>query len=164
MNASLLKHSALLRHSALALILFTLGFALPGQVQAQQAAPAAPRTGAQPRATRAATADEVNTYMAMSAINMCGLAAGKVPFKTAMNSSVTMVTSVLTDKHGSQIAGAPSPLNRDQIINATVAETVLRLDRLCGKTLPADWKKELDPLLAQVRKAMSAQAQKSGGK
>jgi hypothetical protein len=143
----------LLKHSALALILFPLAFALPAEVQAQQ------RPAAQPRAAKTATADEVNTYMAMSAINMCGLAAAKVPFKTAMNSSVTMVTSVLTDKHGGQIAGAPAKLSRDQIINATVAETVIRVDRLCGKTLPADWKKELDPLLAQVRKAMSAQTQ-----
>jgi hypothetical protein len=142
----------LLKRSALALILFPLAFGLPVQVQAQQ------KPAAQPRATKTATADEVNTYMAMSAINMCGLAASKVPFKPAMNSSVTMVTSVLTDKHGGKIAGAPATLTRDQIINATVAETVIRVDRICGKSLPPDWKKELDPLLAQVRKAMSAQA------
>jgi hypothetical protein len=154
--------ASLLKRSALALILFPLAFALPAQVQAQQKAPAAQRPAAQPRATKMATADEINTYMAMAAINMCGLAAAKVPFKTAMNSSVTMVASVLTDKHGGQIAGAPSVLNRDQIINATVAETILRVDRTCGKSLPADWRKELDPLLAQVRKAMSSQAQPSG--
>ena len=149
----------LLKRSALALILLPLAFGLPARVQAQQKAPAQQKPAAQPRALKTATADEVNTYMAMSAINMCGLATAKVPFKTAMNSSVTMVVSVLNDKHGGQIAGAPGKLTRDQIINATVAETVIRVDRLCGKTLPADWKKELDPLLAQVRKAMSAQTQ-----
>jgi len=153
--------ASLLKRSALALVL-PIAFSLPAQVQAQQKAPAAQRPAAQPRAAKMATADEVNTYMAMAAINMCGLATAKVPFKTAMNSNVTMVASVLTDKHGGQIAGAPSVLNREQIINATVAETILRVDRTCGKTLPADWRKELDPLLAQVRKAMSSQSQPRG--
>lgn len=144
----------LIRRTALALILCPLAIVPAGSVLAQQQ---------QPRAARVASPDEVNTYMAMSAINMCALAASKVPFKAAIDSSVSMVASVITDKHGSQISGAPSKLTREQIINATVAETVLRVDRICGKNLPADWKKELDPIIAQVRQAMSARGGKPSG-
>ncbi|MEB3322525.1 MAG: hypothetical protein VKI81_06850 [Synechococcaceae cyanobacterium] len=139
MNARLLKGSAL----ALILLPITLGHG--GAALAQQKP--APRT---------ASTEEVNTYMTMSAINMCALAASKVPFKAAIDSSVAMVASVITDKHGSQISGAPAKLTRQQIINATVAETVLRVERICGKNLPAAWKKELDPLVAQVKKAMDS--------
>jgi hypothetical protein len=67
-----------------------------------------------------------------------------------------MVASVLTEKHGSRIAGSPNALNRDQIINATVAESVLRSERFCGTKLPADWRKEYDKLLPEIRKAVSS--------
>jgi hypothetical protein len=43
-----------------------------------------------------------------------------------------------------------------------VAETVLRIDKFCGPSLPPDLKKEVDTLVAQVKKAM--QAAGSGGK
>jgi hypothetical protein len=142
----------LLKRSALALLLLPLAFGLTAPAHAQQAA------------ARAATPEEVNTYMAMSAINMCALAASKVAFKPAIDSSVSMVASVITDKHGGKIAGGPANLTRQQIINATVAESVLRVERICGKNLPADWRKEFDPVLAQVKKAMSAQTSKSPGK
>lgn len=146
----------LIRRTALALILCPLAIVPAGSVLAQQQQQQRP-------AARVASPDEVNTYMAMSAINMCALAASKVPFKAAIDSSVSMVASVITDKHGGQISGAPSKLTREQIINATVAETVLRVDRICGKNLPADWKKELDPIIAQVRQAMSTRGGRPSG-
>jgi hypothetical protein len=107
--------------------------------------------------------EEVNTYMTMSAINLCALSQQKVPFKAALDGSVSMVASVLTEKHGSRLAGSPNPLNRDQIINATVAESILRSDRFCGTRLPADWRKEYDTLLPQIRKALTPAAGKPSG-
>jgi hypothetical protein len=109
--------------------------------------------------------EEVNTYMTMSAINLCALSQQKVPFKAALDGSVSMVASVLTEKHGSRLAGAATPLSRDQIINATVAESLLRSDRFCGTRLPADWRKEYDTLLPQIRKALTpAGGKPAGGK
>lgn len=140
----LAKRSAL----ALALALVGASLGLPGQVLAQQQS--APAT------QKPATNEEFNTYMTMAAINMCQLSQAKVPFKPAMESNLAMLTSVITSKHGSRVAGAPSALTREQIINASVAETVIRIDRFCGKTLPADWKKEVDPLLAQVKQAIQS--------
>jgi len=143
----------LAKRSVLALAIFGLSLSFPASVLAQQA-----KT---PAATPA-TADQFNTYMSMAAINMCTLAQAKLPFKASMEGNLSMLTSVLSSKHGSQIQGAPSPLTREQLVNASVAETVLRIDKFCGPSLPPDWKKEVDTLVAQVKKAM--QAAGSGGK
>jgi len=143
----------LAKRSVLALAIFGLSLSFPVKVLAQQAkAPAA----------TPATADQFNTYMSMAAINMCTLAQAKLPFKASMEGNLSMLTSVLSTKHGSQIQGAPAPLSREQLVNASVAETVLRIDKFCGPSLPPDWKKEVDTLVAQVKKAM--QAAGSGGK
>ncbi|MEB3242461.1 MAG: hypothetical protein VKO44_02385 [Cyanobacteriota bacterium] len=142
----------LAKRSALALALALLGATLgsPGQVLAQQQAP-------QGQANQSpATGEQFNTYMTMAAINMCALSQNKVAFKPAMESNLAMVTSVLTSKHGSKVVGAPAALTREQLINASVAETVIRIDRFCGKTLPADWKKDVDPLLSQVKQAVQS--------
>jgi hypothetical protein len=144
------------------LLLLATPLLLPLSVSAQQAPAAAPAgavTG------KPATVEEVNTYMTMSAINLCALSQQKVPFKAALDGSVSMVASVLTEKHGSRLAGAATPLSRDQIINATVAESLLRSDRFCGTKLPADWRKEYDTLLPQIRKALTpAGGKPAGGK
>ncbi|MFN6338916.1 MAG: hypothetical protein ACK41W_09380 [Cyanobacteriota bacterium] len=130
---------------ALAMALMGASLGCPGQVLAQQQGAPASQTPA--------TGDQFNTYMTMAAINMCQLSQSKLPFKQAMESNLAMLTSVLTNKHGSRVVGAPAALTREQMINASVAETVIRVDRFCGKTLPADWKKELDPLVSQVKQA-----------
>jgi len=143
-----------------ALLLLTAPLLSPLAASAQQTPPPQP-----PAASKPATVEEVNTYMTMSAINLCALSQQKVPFKAALDGSVSMVASVLTEKHGSRLAGAATPLSRDQIINATVAESLLRSDRFCGTRLPADWRKEYDTLLPQIRKALTpAGGKPAGGK
>jgi hypothetical protein len=143
-----------------ALLLLTAPLLSPLAASAQQTPPPQP-----PAASKPATVEEVNTYMTMSAINLCALSQQKVPFKAALDGSVSMVASVLTEKHGSRLAGAATPLSRDQIINATVAESLLRSDRFCGTKLPADWRKEYDTLLPQIRKALTpAGGKPAGGK
>ena len=145
-----------------ALLLLTAPLLSPLAASAQQAPPPQAPGGA---ASKPATVEEVNTYMTMSAINLCALSQQKVPFKAALDGSVSMVASVLTEKHGSRLAGAANPLSRDQIINATVAESLLRSDRFCGSKLPADWRKEYDTLLPQIRKALTpAGGKPAGGK
>jgi hypothetical protein len=140
-----------------ALLLLTAPLLSPLTASAQQTPPPQAPGAA---ASKPATVEEVNTYMTMSAINLCALSQQKVPFKAALDGSVSMVASVLTEKHGSRLAGAATPLSRDQIINATVAESLLRSDRFCGTKLPADWRKEYDTLLPQIRKALTP----TGGK
>lgn len=131
---------------------------LPALAQQAPAQPAAAQS-------KPATVEELNTYMTMGAFNMCSLAQAKVAFKPSLDSTLGMIGSVLTQKHGSRVVGAPGPLTREQLLNATVVETVLRVNQFCGKSLPADWKKEFDPLLAQVNKALAATGKgKPGGK
>jgi hypothetical protein len=133
------------------LLLLAAPLVSPLAVVAQSAPPKASTAAG---AAKPATVEEVNTYMTMSAINLCALSQQKVPFKAAMDGSVTMVASVLTERHGSLLVGSTSPLSREQIINAIVIESVLRSDRFCGTRLPADWRKEYDTLLAQIRKSI----------
>ncbi|MFM7265073.1 MAG: hypothetical protein ACKOZW_05685 [Cyanobium sp.] len=158
MKLSLLPLRATLRAAALVLVAGPL--LAPLAAMAQSAPPKAQPAAA---ATKPASVEEVNTYMTMSAINLCALSQQKVPFKAALDGSVSMVASVLTEKHGSRLAGAANPLSRDQIINATVAESILRSDRFCGSRLPADWRKEYDTLLPQIRKALAPGAAKPAG-
>ena len=139
-----------------ALALAGAALCLPGPVQAQQqAAPAANQ--------RAATPDELNTYIGMGAINMCGLAQAKVPFKAAVDTNLKMLVSVLYSKHGAKVPGAQAPLSQEQLVNGSLLQLVMRVDGICGKNLPADWKKEFDPLLAQVKQAIQS-AGKGGQK
>lgn len=158
MKLSLLPSQA--RARAATLLLVAAPLLAPLAAVAQSAPPKAPSAAG---ATKPASVEEVNTYMTMSAINLCALSQQKVPFKAALDGSVSMVASVLTEKHGSRLAGAPNPLSRDQIINATVAESILRSDRFCGTRLPADWRKEYDTLLPQIRKALTPGAGKPAG-
>lgn len=144
------------KRSALALTLALASVSLPGQVLAQQqSAPAANQ--------RAATPDELNTYIGMGAINMCSLAQAKVPFKAAVDSNLRMLVSVLFSKHGAKVPGAQAPLSQEQLLNGSLLQLVMRVDGICGKSLPADWKKEFDPLLAQVKQAVQS-AGKGGQK
>jgi hypothetical protein len=142
-------------------VLLLLAAPLLSPLGAAAQPPPAPQAPAGAAAGKPATVEEVNTYMTMSAINLCALSQQKVPFKAALDGSVSMVASVLTEKHGSRLAGAATPLSRDQIINATVAESLLRSDRFCGTKLPADWRKEYDTLLPQIRKALTPAGGKS---
>jgi hypothetical protein len=157
-----LPHLPLLASAALAsvpaLLVLAAPLLSPRAAVAQAAPPKAPAAAA---ATKPATVEEVNTYMTMSAINLCALSQQKVPFKAALDGSVSMVASVLTEKHGSRLVGSSNPLSREQIINATVIESVLRSDRFCGTRLPADWRKEYDTLLAQIRKSIPAAGAKA---
>ena len=77
-------------------------------------------------------------------------------FDAAMKSNLNMLVGVLSFKHGSRVPGAQAPLSREQLANGSIAQLVLRVDGLCGKTLPAVWKKGLDTLLAQVRQALQS--------
>jgi hypothetical protein len=114
----------------------------------QQAAPAGNQ--------RAATTDELNTYIGTGAINMCGLAQAKVPFKAAVDTNLKMLVSVLSSKHGSMVPGAQAPISQEQLVNGSLLQLVLRVDAICGKSLPPDWKNEFDPLLAQVKQAIQS--------
>ena len=144
------KRSAL----ALALALVGASLGLPERGVAQPQQPPAVNQNQKP-----ATPEELNTYLGMAAINMCTLSQTKVPFNPAMQSNLNMLVTVLSSKHGGRVPGAQTSLTREQLANGSVAQLVLRVDNLCGKSLPADWKKDFDPLLAQVKQALQSAGQ-----
>jgi hypothetical protein len=156
MVAQQLFSPMLAKRSALALALALVGasLGLPQRGLAQPQQPPAVNQNQKP-----ATPEELNTYLGMAAINMCTLSQTKVPFNPAMQSNLNMLVTVLSSKHGGRVPGAQTTLTREQLANGSVAQLVLRVDGLCGKSLPADWKKEFDPLLAQVRQALQSAGQ-----
>ena len=143
----------LAKRSALALALALVGASL-GVTERAFAQPQPPAVNQKP-----ASSEELNTYLGMAAINMCTLSQSKVAFKSAMESNLNMLVSVLASKHGSRVPGSTAPLSREQLANGSLFQLVMRVDSLCGKTLPADWKKEFDPLLAQVKQAIQSAGQ-----
>lgn len=120
---------------------------------AQASPPATPRA-APP--TKPATEDEIVTYMAMAAINMCTLSELKQPFKEALSANAQMVGSVLAQKHGFQVTGNPNKLTPDQLVTGAVVQIVPRVEAICGKSLSPDWKKNVDSILSDIRKQAGA--------
>jgi hypothetical protein len=141
------KRSAL----ALALALVGASLAVPQQGLAQPQPPAVN--------AKAATVEDLNTYAFMAAINMCTLSQNKVPFNPSMQSNLQMVVAVISARHGGLVPRQQAPLKPEQLANGSLPGIVLRMDAMCGKTLPADWKKEFDPLLAQVKQVIQSAGQ-----
>ncbi len=121
---------------------------------AQASPPATPRTAPPP--TKPATEDEIATYMAMAAINMCTLSELKQPFKEALSANAQMVGSVLAQKHGFLVAGNPNKLTPEQLVNGAVVQIVPRVEAFCGKTFSPDWKKDVASILSDIRKQAGA--------
>lgn len=121
---------------------------------AQASPPATPR--ATPPPTKPATEDEIVTYMAMAAINMCTLSELKQPFKEALSANAQMVGSVLAQKHGFLVTGNPNKLTPEQLVNGAVVQIVPRVEAICGKSLSPDWKKNVDSILSDIRKQAGA--------
>jgi hypothetical protein len=143
----------LAKRSALALALALVGASLgvPDRGLAQPQPPAVNQ--------RPATNEELSTYIGMATTNICILSQNTVPFKTAMNANLLMVANVLNVKHGGLLLGRQQPLKFEELADGSVPLVVLRVDAVCGKKLPADWKKEFDPLLARVKQASQAAGQ-----
>lgn len=108
------------------------------------------------------TNDEGNTYFTLAAINMCALAQSKTPFQPAIQANISMLVNVLANKHGRKIVGEQSALTQDQMIGISVAQTALRVDSFCGKSLPPEWKKEIDSIVSQVKKNSQSGAGSGG--
>jgi hypothetical protein len=121
-------------------------------VSAQQPSPSPPPARPQAAATSEATQDDMNTYFIMGAINLCMLSQQKVLLQPALDANVSMIGSVLAEKHGSRIAGVQGARSQQQIINVTYVNLILASDKMCGPKLPTDWRKEYDRILAEIRK------------
>jgi hypothetical protein len=100
---------------------------------------------------RRATQEDLNTYRRMAAVNACFLSQSKVSFNSAFESNVQMVVSVLSTKHGGLMPGVAGPRTHEQLASDALTAIVLQINALCGKSLPADWKTQFDPLLAQAQ-------------
>lgn len=120
-----------------------------------------PSQAQQPAAKpRPASQEDMSTYFSMAGFSMCSLAQSKVSYKSSIQANVEMIGATLILKHGRRVVGIDSELNDQQISNIAFGNILISVDRVCSKNLPADWKKEFDPALTQIKTQLQKPKQK----
>jgi outer membrane receptor protein involved in Fe transport len=110
---------------------------------AQQAAPR----------TAPASSKEVNAYVAIGTVTTCILTERKVPFDTALGSSISGVGIVINQLHGGVISGVNNnqKLTEAQITNGVGAQMIAGIKNACYNQLTAADKKKIDDTLKQLQ-------------
>lgn len=107
---------------------------------------------AQP-ASKPASQEDVLTYSFMGSVNLCTLSQAKVAFQPALQGAVGMQVAVLLQKHGGKIAGVQNEkaLTEQELANGSAIQTVLQVNAMCAKNLPADWSKEVNDMVSKIQ-------------
>ncbi|MEB3169486.1 MAG: hypothetical protein VKK97_12255 [Synechococcaceae cyanobacterium] len=105
------------------------------------------------QAGKPASQEDVFTYTFMGAVNLCTLAQGKVAFNPALQAAISMQVAVLLQKHGGKISGVQNEkvLTEQELANGTLFQTVMQVNTMCGKNLPADWAKEVNDMVSKIQ-------------
>ena len=100
-----------------------------------------------------ATQEDVLTYSFMGAVNLCTLAQGKVAFQPALQGAIAMQVAVLLQKHGGKITGVQNEkaLTEQELANGSAIQTVMQVNAMCAKNLPADWSKEVNDMVTKIQ-------------
>jgi hypothetical protein len=111
------------------------------------------RAQAQAAAAKPASMELMNDLALAAAVNVCELAVeDKVPVQKTVISNAKAVTFLVTNRYGSQVAGA-GKLEADQIANGTIIQVVARVKQGCYDRLTAADKKFVDDVMTEVEKA-----------
>ncbi len=101
----------------------------------------------------------MNDLALASAVNVCELAVEeKLPVQKSVISSAKAITFLVTNRYGSQVAGA-GKLESEQIANGTIIQIVARVKQGCYARLTAADKKFVDDVMTEVEKAAKTQPQ-----
>ncbi|MFN7900043.1 MAG: hypothetical protein ACK5N0_10335 [Synechococcaceae cyanobacterium] len=105
------------------------------------------------QASKPATQEDVLTYSFMGSVNLCTLSQAKVAFQPALQGAVGMQVAVLLQKHGGKIAGVQNEkaLTEQELANGSAIQTVLQVNAMCAKNLPADWSKEVNDMVSKIQ-------------
>jgi hypothetical protein len=110
-------------------------------------------------AARPAPVELMNDLVLTAAVNSCELAIeDKMPIQRAVISNAKAITFLVTNRYGSQVAGA-GKLTPEQIANGTIIQVVGRVKQGCYPKLSAADKKFIDDLIGEIEKASKAQTQ-----
>lgn len=94
-----------------------------------------------------------------AAVNVCELAVEeKIPVQKTVLSMAKAMTYVVTNRYGSQVAGA-GRLEAEQIANGSIIQVVGRVRQGCYDKLSAADKKFVDDILSEYNKAVQSQGQ-----
>jgi hypothetical protein len=122
---------------------------LPALAQAKPAA-----TPAAPANQKPATPSEVDAYTAIGSVNVCLLSQAKIGMDQSMPAAVESVVTVLVQKHGSSVAGVNQKLTPQQLANGVATDMLVRIKRICYKSLSAQDQKKIDENIAKIEKSM----------
>ena len=132
---------------ASAALALSAALSLPGTAQAQ-GAPSGP-----------ISQQGMNDMALAAAVNVCELAVEeKVPVQKSVLSTAKAMTYVVTNRYGSQVAGA-GRLEAEQIANGSIIQVVGRVRQGCYDKLSAADKKFVDDILSEYNKAVQSQGQ-----
>jgi hypothetical protein len=117
------------------------------------------RAQAQAAAAKPASMELMNDLALASAVNVCELAVEeKLPVQKSVISSAKAITFLVTNRYGSQVAGA-GKLESEQIANGTIIQIVARVKQGCYDRLTTADKKFVDDVMTEVEKAAKTQPQ-----
>ena len=112
-----------------------------------------------------ATPADMFTYTFMGAVSVCNSVQNNITtFDKALANSIAVSVITIANKHKSQISegGKTLDLNPQQIESGVGLQTFAQIERICGKDIKGENKKQYEAVKAQVEKALkSAQPKKS---
>ena len=64
-----------------------------------------------------------------------------------------MQVAVLLQKHGGKITGVQNEkaLTEQELANGSAIQTVMQVNAMCAKNLPADWSKEVNDMVTKIQ-------------
>ena len=103
----------------------------------------------------------MNDLALTAAVSVCELAIeDKLPVQKSVLSNAKAITFLVTNRYGSQVAGA-GKLTNEQIANGTIVQIVARVKQGCYAKLNATDKKFVDDVISELEKAAKSAPQQA---
>ena len=101
---------------------------------------------------KAATNDEISTYMSMSVVTFCQARQSKVDFENSLVISISGQGAAVFTKHGGFVSGLKKKLSEKEFFESTSFYVVSGALKMCPKSVPAEAKKKYDAALEEIKK------------
>ena len=104
------------------------------------------------RSPKAATNDEISTYISMSVVTFCQARQSKVDFENSLVISIAGQGAAVFTKHGGFVSGSKKKLSEKEFFDSTSFYVVSGALKMCPKSVPAEAKKKYDAALEEIKK------------
>ena len=119
---------------------------------ALSSAPASANSQANKPNLKAASNDEINTYVNISIATFCEARGQKIDFKRSMAIAVAAQGYPIFSKHGGLVPGSEKPLEEKQFINNAVRILMVGSLKGCPEMIPADEKAKFEKALENAKR------------